>query len=280
MFSRQSSHLYEILSFLALAQIAVGAVFAPRDDSLPTLCDDKGLAASIYHENINEWDTSWLGATLGAFARADQDTLKKMYSVDGKPVDKCDAKYDKATFRLTKTDGEIFEKEIAYNDCPVETDWEKNNWLVSGFEAAAIQMGGYLGLNADSITYGDPTDAYYMISGKRPVIDHFSEKNPNDDTDKDKIAEAEEAEKKRMFELLKKCGETPIIVGTGADPDDRKQSGNLREWTWYTITSVIEGDGQDYKDSKILFWHAQEEREVVFKFSSCFDDLRKVVHFE
>nr|XP_019044665.1 hypothetical protein I302_06578 [Kwoniella bestiolae CBS 10118]OCF23595.1 hypothetical protein I302_06578 [Kwoniella bestiolae CBS 10118] len=209
------------------------------------------------------WDTSWLGASIGAFAHADPDTLKQRYTKDGKALESCEDK--------TK---------VAYDDLPKDTDKKDDSWLVAAFQTAANRMGGYLGLEDKSIAFGDPSDAYYMLSGKWPLMTHLDGNNP--DGDAENLVGGPDTDKDVLFALLEKCNDQPIIFGTGANPD--RSDENLQPWTWYGVTNVNYGDPEEgkkpYTDAHIVFWHGKENWEKVLKFGDLYDDIRKVVHFE
>ncbi|WWC63266.1 uncharacterized protein I303_105866 [Kwoniella dejecticola CBS 10117] len=247
-----------IVGLLVLASGVLGVDLEPREGSKASpLCDSHGMGASIFRHNKHGWDSTWFGSSAAAFANANSAYLEKRYQVTGQSINgDCKNPTDKIKVNLVQADGKEVEKEVEYSKVSSDADWTSASWLLSGFETAAIDMGGYMGLDGSSMSFGDPTDAFYMLSGKKAVMDYWTDEKKDD-----------ENKKKELFNLLKKAKTEPILIGAGAGPD------TLNAWNWYAVMNV---DTQDDKDM-ITYWHPDSTVDAHQPFDDIFSDLRRVV---
>ncbi|WRT68371.1 uncharacterized protein IL334_005347 [Kwoniella shivajii] len=181
-----------------------------------------------------KWPSTWLVSVLVAVVHADPDMAKKFVKDD------TNAEISEADFRLYNYQGEEKIINQKWKDISHDADYvhdsDPPNWEVAGIESAALQMGGYMGLNQKRISRGNPVDAFKMIINKKARIEDLK-------TDED------------TWKWIKKSQDTPVIFGTNGEDISKSKAGWREKWTWYaglncSMSEKRKDDEPEWKNAK------------------------------
>ncbi|WVW85646.1 hypothetical protein I302_107684 [Kwoniella bestiolae CBS 10118] len=205
----------------------------------PLQSQDSPKIEEIHHK---KWDSHWLMAPVGALAHTQKDKLKSVFKSKGEGE-----KGETQSADFTLYDSQGHEQTLTINQSEIlgDADWTKADdgvWWSPGIETAGLKMKGYLGLDEEKTSRGDPVKAFKMLTNERATLEAVRDKD-------------------RFTEILHRAQDIPVIMGTSSGGDDQL---SLRSHTWHTILSYTERDddeinGEVVKDA-VIYWNFDKNK--------------------
>ncbi|OCF57291.1 hypothetical protein L486_04747 [Kwoniella mangroviensis CBS 10435] len=222
----------------------------------------------IKPEDVDQgsWDSSWFNSVAVAIGHARPNDLEQCWS--GSSTDEI----TEADFNLYDKQGEKKTLKVKLKDVMDKNEADshsvKQGWWIGGLEHAALQMGGYTGLDTDHFTTGQPTDAFKMLANKDAEVYDFAKEQNKDDL---------------LIEVYLRCvrtlftwaAHTPIVFSSIATDGTE---------VWFAALSATSGDLEDgekpWEKGEVKYYAANRHTIDTLNLAKEGDQIAHAVHWK
>ncbi|WWD02553.1 hypothetical protein V865_000593 [Kwoniella europaea PYCC6329] len=256
---RQPYSMISVLSVLTTTDLLVTAVPTSLQSRGETIKAPLISSKGIQPEDVDQgpWDSSWFNSVAVALGHARPNDLERCW--DGSSTDEV----TEADFSLYDKQGEKKTLNVKLKDVDDKNNADfhslKQAWWIGGLEHAALQLGGYTGLDTDHFTSGQPTDAFKMLTNKDAEVYDFAKEQNKDD----------------LWTLFTWAAHTPIVFSSIATDGTE---------VWFAVLSATSGDLEDgekpWEKGEVKYYAANRHTIDTLNLAKEGDQIAHAVHWK